>query len=111
MERPYQMVSGTWVSVLPRMLYAMNDYSMCSCGGCESCRRRAALSVVRYVLKRRRGQRKPYTSTDPEERQYVQRQIRMLLAMTGLGDEGLYSDGEMQRSAWGRAMRAKQESQ
>lgn len=93
------------------MLYAMSDNSKCSCGSCESCRRQAAVAVASYVLKRRLEQRKPYDPADVKERRYVERQVRMLLAMTGLGEESLYPLEEMQLSEWGRAMRRKQASQ
>lgn len=93
------------------MLYAMSDNNTCSCGSCESCRHRAAVAIAGYVLKRRFEQRKPYDSSDLKERRYVERQVRMLLAMTGLGEESLYPQDEMRRSEWGGAMRKKQASQ
>lgn len=88
----------------------MEDDTPYSCGFCESCRRKAAGRVAGYVLEKRFGQRRTYDRSDPAEKKYVHRQVRMLLAMTGLADEEIYSDQEMQLSSWGRAMRERQSS-
>jgi hypothetical protein len=83
----------------------------CPCGACEQCLRRATLNVTGHVVQRRFEQRGTYDRSDPKERKYVHRQARLLLAMTGLGDESMISTEELRRSEWGKAMRARQSSQ
>lgn len=41
----------------------------------------------------------------------MHRQVRILLAMTGLADEDLVPTEELYRSEWGKAMRTRQSSQ
>lgn len=41
----------------------------------------------------------------------MHRQVRILLAMTGLADEDMMGTDELLRSEWGKAMRTRQSSQ
>jgi hypothetical protein len=86
------------------------DDSLCSCGDCGACRRKAAERVAGYVAKKRYQQRRSYNRSDPKERDYVHRQVKLLLAMTGLGSEDLMDTDELLRSEWGKAMRSRQSS-
>lgn len=89
----------------------MKDDSLCACGDCTSCLRRAARNAAGYVVEKRLRQRKSYQPSDPEDRAYVHRQVKLLLAMTGLGPESLVDSEDLKRSDWGKAMRARQSSQ
>lgn len=62
-------------------------------------------------MEKRFQQRRSYDRSDPKERKYVHRQVRMLLAMTGLGPEDMIGSEELKRSDWGKAMRSQQSSQ
>lgn len=66
------------------------------------------MAVAGYVAERRFSQRGSYNRSDPRERNYVHRQVRMLLVMTGLAGEDTLNTDELRRSDWGRAMRDRQ---
>lgn len=56
-------------------------------------------------MNRRYAQRRSFNRSDPEERDYVHRQLRTLLAMCGLAEESIMPQDDLARSEWGKAMR------
>lgn len=83
----------------------MNCDDSTACGDCRSCKREVALRIASYVVTKRFEQRRTYDRSDAKERQYVHRQVRKLLAMTGVEDEELVTTEELRRMEWGVAMR------
>lgn len=82
--------------------YGCSKETPCGARTCETCVRRASVTVADWVVTFQEKRKNKAVGTSGEQRRYVHSQVKELLAILGVGEE------VDEVSEWARWMRAKQ---